>query len=1383
MAAYSQKDIDAIFARGTRKSVSVKAVHQAPPYASPIAIFNAIQPSLTRPCSTTHLERHLQRLQNGKSSQTATGVESQIQDTATDQHTGGMFHGTSSAQQRTTIAHVPKNAENNFWEITSSDTSSSNVGEHRHSVPAGDLSLLSDATLNITLAQQMLYRCDLTNDYTTEGSTSVTQESVMLDSPESMLSLEGSQSVDQLTSIMGKQSSSLHNSNRRVIRDSSQQRKHLHQRHTPIKPQNSATTGHTTCVNDSTGTQDLSRPTGKLEAPVKAKIRTSQEQALQDEEDARVEREMFDMDHEYEKQTESRRQYLMKMEHHAELKRSMASAADARRVIESRAAANFVRKGKPGRNTAGDSALPLVICPEVDDIGTWSIAKDTLPILMPYRSTANPGVTAASCSTTHNGIRGSPPYCIGLQSPNGDISEKKKSERQILDHQSEYNRKLRIAVRQVGKRMIDTERNRNEQNQKLTLNPLQDCPSSSMEPGATRTIGCDQGRSESIRVIDTSQVDDATYPSLAVSKEADTVACRPNTSPLITTESGRVFQLNTDVPSEQRHQKLSTTINSSNTTLSKSIARPADIENQKPEKRARDDLNKPSRSLSTQLSSNNPESVSIISTATASSDPPQIQHNNNDISLLWSSKASKTNSLPLVDHARTSSCGQGNSDRKEEKFISNSSPEIVTSQESTNVELSSQISDHALDLIAPPTILGNHSHDYTDSTSPEDGNSLFSDSQSDTEPRGDVSESYKTSVQESQHSSKILGQWAVVEPDKSKDDVEETSMKDSEDLLRMQMLDIESKKPHTRAISVRDSFKQYASNKRQKLETRAQDPSRSKNETVPDDNSKLIHQQSELEDEKPSISNKERRARVTSPDRKDAKRLASIRHRQKRKQDILQQGPQHSIQSSPEPISLHAVSSEPIKQQTMGKPEARGFAALNSAPIAKRRRINRQNVSSRAKGPRHKNIPLSRRNLRLSMDDRIAAIKNQLSAYEPKDIQGVNVPEDQGIDVEVLPIGLEAPSTAYAFESSSSSDEDETEEQAKQRRLLKRAALATAQKVPCNPVPEPPDNGRPTYARKGVGSVLETQPNGRPTCARKGIGRKTMESEAATSNDTPKVESEIVTVDDSPKIEPEAITIDDSSSDASTEAKSEQHDDATASESDTTEEDMLWRYTVTRHTRSRSPLADDDIPPTDNDVSPPSPLGTFLSLPAANHHATSTLLSLLPSAPPSNAITLSTCPLGLRTCTLTTPSSTTTLTVTRSLAHHAPLPRSAARVPPVVYGVYHRVITRYRNPEVRDTYAYLHLGTYALRDLANREAGRAWLAYELREGKEGEGKGDKEEGLLVERTRNELDGLEAEGGCFRRGERVVKGEGMEMGEAEVETDVWVDERAVWGPRN
>ncbi|MCJ1377717.1 hypothetical protein MMC17_000813 [Xylographa soralifera] len=1332
MAPHDQRDIDAIFARSSRKRVSVEPVRQLPTCVSRLGILDTIQPSLTRSYSTAHLGNMIQLQGNRENSQTAANaVNGHFPDNATEQHTVGTPHEPLIVQQHTAF-------KDNDNESTSSKSYPDSRGQGR-SLPAGDLGRLNDASLSTALAQQMLSGDDLTVDYTTGGSTSLTHESMMLDSPESMSSFEEIQTLTKLTSTVGKQLSGLRALNPTDIQDSSQQKKQLHQHHAPNKSRNLARIVHTTCADHSTGTHDLSKSNRELEASTKAKIRASQEQAVQDAEDARAEREMHDMDHEYQNQMEIRRQNLAKMEHDAQIKRSIASAADARRVVKSRAVADCGRNGKHGRNGAGGSVLASVIREEISDSGERSKVKNTLPTYPPNRSISQTGITAPPHSTAQEKTREIASHHNDLQKHNGNIADNRKTERSSLDHQNDAKQKLRIAAQQVRKQMAERERIQYEGRRKLIANSLQDCHTSSPVPGTPQNVSYDQGCSKSICVIEASEVDDATRTTADVSKVPGAVAHWADTPPLIAAESGSATQPNVNALPKQSPGGFSTTIGSSNTTVSKSKVQSTIMENQILERAVRDAQNKLSRSMSTQLSPNDSESVLIIDDATTSPDLPQSQHNNDNINSLRPPKAAETTLQTLVNSEHTSPEIKRQNGGNEEDVISTFSPEIATGPQSIDVELSSRIGEYTLGSITSPTVLDKYGNDHTDSVNNEEDGSLFGDSYSDTETHRDVAERCqlpqsseeidigKASVQESQQGSKIIGQWAIVEADDSKDNTNQTSMKDSENLLIMQMLDIESKTPHTRTISAQNPVQQYAPNKRQKLEIHARGLTGNKNETVYQDNSKLIHQPIEPEAVEPCTSNKGRRANITTPERMVAKRQAVMRQQQKKKRDTLQQGSRRSNQSTPEPISLHAMSSGLNRHQTMGKPQARGFAALNGTPTTKSRKIAGQNDIPGAEGSRHGSVPLSRRNMHLSYDERIAAIKHQLSAYDPQGIQDVEPPEDDHTDVEVLSLGQDGPPMSYAYESSSSSDEDEDEEQAKQRRLLKHSSSATAQKAPCNPVPETPDSARPTYARKG-------------------IGRKTIASEANTNNDIHK--------------------------DPSSEAEPEECDSSPPSDSDTTEEDMLWHYSVTRQTRQSN----------DSDSDAPflaEPCGTFLTKNEANAVAHAALHALLPSLPLEHSVTLRSNAAGLLTCLYSTPATDVEIRVSRSLHRRARLPAAAARLPLLVYAVSHRVITRFRAPARPDTYSCLHLGTFALLDLANRVAGRAWLAHELRQLPPG-AYAQEVCGLgLRNEMRVRLDALEVEGGFFKSGGRVVRG----VGEGEEEVEVWVEEREVQGPRN
>ncbi|MCJ1283808.1 hypothetical protein MMC26_003139 [Xylographa opegraphella] len=1303
MAAYNHQDIIAIFARGSRKRVCPEPVRQLPPGVSPLEILDAIQPSLTRSISTANLERILQLPQNRDSSQTVTDdFDSHLvlADNAKEPQVGGKLPEASIGHQATAVVSIPNKPEGNDVESIPSNKHP-NSAEPRLSLPPGDLSQLNDAFLSETLAQQMRCEGDIIVNDSTKGSTSFTQEYVMLDSPETVSNIEGSQTLPKLASTSRKDLCGIPTSNPKVIQNSSQHKEHLYQDRVLFKPPNSARIVFSTCADQPVGSQALSKFNGTLEASTKSSMRSSQEQVLRD-------------------QMELRRQNSTKMQRDARVERAIASAADAKRVIESRATADCGRRGEHGRNIASGSIPTQATCAEIGNSGGRSIVIDNVPEYPSNVSVSQPINAALLERTPQDESGGNPSHHNDLQIYNSKIAENNKTERSGLDRQNDAKRKLRIAAQQVRKQMAERERNRNSRRQKLTANPPNYCHVQSLGQDPSQNVSYGQECSKSIHAIELSEKDVEKNATTDVLEVPVTVGHRPYTSLHITAASASAIHSNTKTPNIRSHAESSSNIGSSNATVTKSKEQTKAIETQILERDCKSQF--PKHVNSGVL--NETESALVPDYAAASSNQPQTQHINNNINSMLDSEAAEKNLGFLLNVELTTSQTEGKNGGNETDLISNPPPEIATGHKDIDVVASSRDGEYTVDSTTLPIIIGNHCNDHNGSEHRGDSNSIVRDSLSDTTIHGDVAEHRqliqsnevtdvgKTTGRESQQRCKIIGQWAIVEADNSKNDASQASMTDSENLLIERMRDLECKKLRTQNISSGNTIQQYASNKRQKLEIHALGSSGSKTGTVHRDNSKPMHQSIEQEAMEPCISNK-------GP-------------RQKKMQDTVQQGQQRSNQSKSEPIALQSMSSRLNKRK--GKPQAHGFASLNGTPITKSRKIKGQGISSGA-ARSHRSVPLSRRNMHLSDDARILAIKNHLSAYDAQKLRDIDVLEEDHSNVEVLSNGHVGPPLSHICESSSSSDEDEDEEQAKQRRLLKHSSSATTQKVPSNPVPKAPDSQRPTYARKGIGG-------------------KTILPQAS-ANDDSKPEDTI------PKAEPAAREV------------------STPSDSDTTKHEMLWHYTVTRTTRTtRTTRPSSD---SDSDTALDEPLGTFLTRAEANKVATTRLQRLLASGFLETAITIATDASGLQTCHYLTPSTSTHIRVTRAVARKVRLPPSAARLPRLVYGVYHRVIQRFRTSTTPDTYTYLHLGTFSLLDLANRAAGRAWLAYQLRELAPTAYAQQVTAVELQNEMREALNRLEGEGVAFRRNARVWKGGGVAKVEEEVE--VWVDEREVWGPRN
>ncbi|MCJ1405006.1 hypothetical protein MMC11_008232 [Xylographa trunciseda] len=1220
MEDHDQSKINAIFARSLRKHIAVEPVQSSFLSVSPLEILDDIQPSLSRQYPTAHLENILKLRQNKESSQTATdAVDSPFREHATEQHARVVLCEPSTFQQRTTFV-------SDLDKPRGYDGKSSiypNPIKHRSSLPSGDLCKLDDASLSLMLAQQLEYEDDHAIEYTTEESSSLTQDYVTPGSSESMSSSKGIQTLPETLSPVHNQSSGFHNQ--------------LQQYQASTKLQDSVATFHPICADQPTGAKDLSEPTGKGETCTKAKDRTSQEQALKDKEDARAEREMQDMDSEYHATMETRRQNLAKMERDAEEKRSMASAAEARRIVESKVAVKSGLNSKYRRTLGGSSVLAPTICEEISDIGKQSTVAHTRPTYPPNRTVSQAGNAAPPYGATHDTTMGSPLKQSNTRRHNGNSAENQKTEQANFNSLNDPGKKLRYAAYLIRKRMQASEHDQDQAKPILTAKSQDNSHESSL-----------------LLDVPQSWVDENTF------------------APSISTQS------------------------------------PLTV----------------------------PDSVIIFEDATAGLNLTQSHQVTKDEKSQRRPNVAESTLQKLVNPGRTSF--------KPENKIgvngvgSNVQPEILTTRKAVNAEIISRVGEHTSDSTTSPKVLDKHDNDPTNSAYSEESNSLFGDNHSDTETHGDVTEPCqlpqshmevevgRTAIQESQQRSTIIGQWAFVKPDNNEDDANQPSVKDSENFLRMQMHDIESKKPHTRTISTRDSAQKHVPNKRQKFEIHASGLTRSKPESTHPTNSKLVDRHTQLEAVEPCTSTQRRRTRMTTPERKAAKRCAALKHQRKKKLEELQQGSKRSHQSTPEsiesvPMTLHAISSGPGRPQTKGRPQARGFAALNYATEKKSKNGTGKKTCSGVEKTRYTSVQESRQNMCLSDDERIDAITYQLPEHN-SDIRDVEGLENSQFDTDIRSFGQQAASVSHAYESPSSSDEDEEEEHAQQRRLLRRSSPA----VPPTPVPEPLDIRRSTYARKG-------------------IARKTIEHKEDVNNS--------------------------GSEDESSNADSEQCEDSTDPASDVADEDILWHYLVTRKTQQSDDPDGEFLE---------EPCGTFFyTKEEANKVANASLHALLQDAPLENAVTMSTDPLGLLTCHFQTPSTHIIFAVSRAIQRTARLPRSAARLPALVYAVHHRVIQRHRAKTVPDTYSYLPVGIFSVLDLANREAGRAWLAHELRELPDVPYSREIVRPQRENAMRARLDALEAEGGFFRDMGRYVRGEG----EVEMEVEVWVGEQEVKGPRN
>ena len=1369
MAAHNQEAVNVIFARYSINTAAVEPARQPPSSVPRVQILGMIQPSLTRLHSTTHLERLLRLQHNEQSSQTGSnahlvfdtehdkgrsfakemiGADSAKSiDLTMDDGIGSINTHPDTCLDHSTNLEQPLRREKrenllpgSYFDLHSSRTSQEKFDVHgkaslsepnkpedkeaksinskdnlisirdRPSPPTEDSGRLDDSSFGTTLAHQTTHRDNDAINHTAEASSFFSHEQKIWDSPKIMSPYEENQTLQGLKATMDNKSSCLNDEDHRGIWGSRKQKDQRYSFNTPSQTQDLAINVNTTRGDNSVVTDGQSKFTKLINASTKPKIWTPQEQVQQKEQDAKAEREMQDMDREYHKQTEIRRKTLAKMERNAELKRSIASAADARRVVERREAVeceiNDDAKQRAGRHSA---QLPT-LCDEINDNGKKVKAKDTKPIHPAERSTSQSRNATPPRGVTCDAITET------LPNQNRRFGEPYPS------HQSNANQKILSATRQVCKSMDERERRRKASRLKVTATAQQNCLVPSPTSNISRRISSDEHCFNSISVTKTVQMTADTNTAKAILNTAGKDSSIDD-SLLLTAASGSTISqaLNT-LPAQTPQESSLTICDVSNATSIVSQESPMIMDIHLVQNETLDEENKLSTSMSTELLSTVRDIAPVIAVSPACPIPPQNRHDIHDTISSLSPDVLETALHKYVESGPTRNTFDNKSDLQVEDLVLRYS---TTKHTKVGLETTPRVGEHTEISNTLPTVLEVHETGPAVDFDLEDSNSLFGDINTN---NTDISEgcrmhspdeanaSCRTAIQEAQQECTIIGQWAIVDPEDKKHDANQISIEESENLLKMQMLEMESKKSRTGIISAIHMKGQDAPNKRRKLDFSSLAPSKSQDDSVGEDIS--------------YVTDERRRAnrRPTISEQDEANRQSAVKYRQNKTRKNLRQRQQRTPESiKSKPSSLLRPSSGSSKLAQKCQPQFRGFAALDGVSAKNpeiRKGILQKPSSATEDFPPRVSRRLSKQNMHLSYEERIALVKAKLAKYSSQNISGMDVQNSDQHDIEVQPVDLEAFSNTYGNVSASSSDEDEDEEHAKQRQMQQHDRLDFTRGRPRKTVPE-------TFASE------------KSVFTGKRIPRKTTE----------------------PQVYIPANTTEDEMADVG----SEECPNITKSDGETANEDILWHYFVNCKMKRTDEDSEEDALE--------DPCGTFLTKEEANKVANTKLQSFIKDSSLGMSVGWTVDALGLQTCFYRDDSIDVELAVSRDLVRKAKLPKSAGRIPKVVYGVYHCVIQRFHGKRIPDKYTFIHVASCSVLDMANREAGKAWLAHELRELVDSSYMREVEGPDLQNKMRKRLDALEEEGGFFIQQGRHAKED------HEMEVEVWVDEKEVQGPRN
>jgi len=276
-------------------------------------------------------------------------------------------------------------------------------------------------------------------------------------------------------------------------------------------------------------------------------------------------------------------------------------------------------------------------------------------------------------------------------------------------------------------------------------------------------------------------------------------------------------------------------------------------------------------------------------------------------------------------------------------------------------------------------------------------------------------------------------------------------------------------------------------------------------------------------------------------------------------------------------------------------------------------------------------------------------------------------------------------------------------------------------------------NFNPEVVLANVESVFQNQ---RPVTARKGLAQKSTASVKT--------------------VEPDVVGSEEPEFD-------EMEEDDIESEIESTEEEMLFHYFVTR-TEHRTYEADDE---------PMEVLyGPYHTLTEANTVASDVLLHFesANSFSTEHRAGWDSDANGLKKWHFDSDTTHVDVVVTREIKRKATLPKGSARIPPKVYEAYQRTT----NAGNQNQLSHLHLGTFTLLDLANRHAAKTWVGVEMGELPDCRYTREVARPSKEREMMRVCEKLEETGGFFGKRMR-VRGEG--------EVEVGVVEKVVVGPRN
>ena len=575
----------------------------------------------------------------------------------------------------------------------------------------------------------------------------------------------------------------------------------------------------------------------------------------------------------------------------------------------------------------------------------------------------------------------------------------------------------------------------------------------------------------------------------------------------------------------------------------------------------------------------------------------------------------------------------------------------------------------------------------------------------------------------------ILGRWNIVGENEDTKFQNRPSLEEAEGNLKKSLQSAKSNQPHTGIYRTADIHHRHSPRKKGEVEAQVHCTSKQEIYTRSPQNScsnplKRSHHKS-------TTGLTSRRPRMTTPERKESKRRASEKYRLKKQTKGLTSNQANIFNTADfPPSSPLEISHLPKNVDTNRREKPRGFAAfVNIQDVNLSANVSIDtDIQHSPQQTQHSNNETNRKaarqkqaeTIRRREEEKITRLKHQLAAYENA-LSPATVLENSSNRID----GAEVTRNEIDV-SSSSSDEDEDEEARIQRRSRKQLTnIPTVLDIVKKHITPPSTPPRPTVSGKSIAC--------KTTNTQIGCDHRTIDGTETVMN---KYDSENEGSDD-----------------------------------EGTTEDMSYHYFVQEKIIHPEDSRDHPMEVT---------YGPYFTRREANAVAGKGLFHGSKAASyfeSKHETGMSSDDSGLQTWWFRTDVFQIKLSVVRKIQRNARLPRLTVVIPRCVYTAYQRVIQRFGDG-TPDRFSQLVIKTCSILDLANKHAGRAWIAHRLRMLPDTP-RTDQVDRLDIEKEiRLLIETLDEEGGYFRKKDTYSGRDGIQE-----EVEVWVAESQIEGPRN